>query len=40
MPTYRVLKAASYRIDEIYGYSWDQWGEEILGADTQDDRDN
>ena len=28
MTTYRVLKAASYRIDEIYGYSWDQWGEE------------
>ena len=28
MPTYRVLKAASYRIDEIYSYSWDQWGEE------------
>ena len=28
MRTYRVLKAASYRIDEIYLYSWDQWGEE------------
>ena len=28
MPTYRVLKSASYRIDEIYNYSWDQWGEE------------
>jgi len=28
MESYKVLKAASYRIDEIYLYSWDQWGEE------------
>jgi toxin ParE1/3/4 len=27
MNTYKVLKTASHRIDEIYLYSWDQWGE-------------
>lgn len=27
MASYQVLNTASYRIDEIYLYSWDQWGE-------------
>ncbi|WP_022953143.1 type II toxin-antitoxin system RelE/ParE family toxin [Leucothrix mucor] len=27
MAQYKVLKAASHRIDEIYLYTWDNWGE-------------
>lgn len=27
MASVKVLNAASHRIDEIYLYSWDQWGE-------------